>query len=574
MCNIKRVLAFICVSILVSAFLLKCLTFAAPDIRSVETNTIDPESFVTEDKLRDNPGNNSSGGTIGTLPKPTSFALSFTPADTLFNNDGSEVYMSDHEAKKVYCISTDTYEQKSISFDIGPESMFYKNGKLYVSLCVKRHGDNVNEQWEDDQSGAFAIIDCATFSVIAQYSIEFDPYSIVVSNNDTVYIGSGSRKWMELHSYNQDGTLFEKITSYDPLVNFGYNPQLNRIYGIDSFNTPRTIHAVYLNSYGEILEVYSGENKPPNFGISTKEKNFLITPDGTRILNGSGNVYDCSTIRADDMRLLKPSLDHYWTAIAFNEEGTEFYTALDNKSIYTYDYDTFVRTASIKAQGYPQYLYAKEDILIAVSTVTQGGSEFIIEEVGLPPLRNTDDIEIAINAYGDGGGEGSLSAVVNGNTVTIHGKVADAVNTLFLNIGSDVTVIWDAVLSGTVDGQSDDCCLININGNGTFIVEQNGSIEYDGQSGYAIYAQVPFGLSAVLQVSGGIVNASANAVGAFGEGYSVVIEDGIVEGYNAIRTNGVVSIADGTINATGGTAILAFDESTNLYRNKGVVSLS
>ena len=107
----------------------------------------------------------------------------------------------------------------------------------------------------------------------------------------------------------------------------------------------------------------------------------------------------------------------------------------------------------------------------------------------------------------DGGGSGVLSAsLADDDKVTVTGTVTGAAETLLLDIDSGVTVVWEAALSGTVDCQAENNCLIRLVGNGIFVVAKNGSISCSGSDGYAINAE---GSNGTILVSGGTVSTTS-----------------------------------------------------------------
>ena len=357
--------------------------------------------------------------------------LSFTPADAVANADGSVIYLSDKDGKKVYSVDTQTFEQKSLSFDMMPESMYFKDGKLYVSLCTQEHSYN----WEEeDQSGAFAIIDCATFTKTVQHNINIDPYDIVVSNDNIIYISSGSGQWTVINGFDLDGNTLA-TGQIRNMSTIKYNPALNRIYSITSDVSPRNMSAFIIKADG------SFDDSGGNFGTSydwpyrgdySMGTAFRISPDGAYIFNSSGNVFTCNANQADDMKF-KISLNKDWTDIAFSDDGTKFYTALNNKQIYAYDYSSFEGTATYVTLGYPQYIDVRGNILTAISKETSNGSTFFIETIDLTAPKTTIKTTISSKSLEYNNGRALLSArsivktVFDGNMMYIADSIENAV---------------------------------------------------------------------------------------------------------------------------------------------------
>ncbi len=358
--------------------------------------------------------------TLFTISLPASAAegggvLSFLPADVVFNGDGSVIYLSDRTSKKVYSIDTQTFEQKSVSFDLMPESMYYKDGKLYVSLCEQTHS---SYWWEEDQSGAFAIIDCEAFTKTAQHNIKMDPYDIVVSKGNVIYITSGSGQWTDIYGFDQDGKIVATGQTRQ-MSTIKYNPVLNRIYSITSDSSPRNMSAFVLednNSFEDRGGNMGTSYGWPYHGDYSMGTVFQVSPDGAYIFNSSGNVFTCAADRSKDMRFYI-SLNKGWTDIAFNEDGTKFYTALNNKQIYAYNYDGFEGTATYETKGYPQYIFVKDNTLISVSKETLNGSVYFIETIDLAAPQTTIGTTITSKALTYENGRALLSAKTNTKTV-------------------------------------------------------------------------------------------------------------------------------------------------------------
>ena len=190
-------------------------------------------------------------------------------------------------------------------------------------------------------------------------------------------------------------------------------------------------------------------------------------------------------------------------------------------------------------------------------------------------LNETDLVDV-IDGW-NGGGAGTLSASSTGDDkVVVTGTVTGATESLLLDISSGVTVVWEAALSGTVDGQAENKCLIRLLGNGTFEVAKNGSISSSGSGGYTISAE---GSNGTILISGGTVSTTSGVaiyapVAGSPDSESVEVgtvavtlegpglpDDPIGGSYAPIvvipYTVYDVVLTGGTVSATTGTAIIA-----------------
>jgi len=125
-----------------------------------------------------------------------------------------------------------------------------------------------------------------------------------------------------------------------------------------------------------------------------------------------------------------------------------------------------------------------------------------------PVVRALDATDLVDLLDGwDGGGSGVLSAsLADSEKVTVTGTVTGATEPLLLDIGSGVTVVWEAALSGTVDGRDENNGQIRLIGSGIFEIAKNGSISCSGSHGYAINA---IGSNGTILVSGGTVSTTS-----------------------------------------------------------------
>jgi len=171
----------------------------------------------------------------------------------------------------------------------------------------------------------------------------------------------------------------------------------------------------------------------------------------------------------------------------------------------------------------------------------------------------------------DHGGTGKLTAVVSGSAVTVTGNVTGVTNSLWLEIDSGVTVIWEAGYSGA--GNDVRSCLIFLYGSGAFEVAAGGNIKNTGYhaifsegvavtvsggkvenagGGCAIYSEQQ------VAVSGGTVSDSSGLGYCVIQAYSLKMNGGMVTsgGEGVVIQGGSINISGGKVENTGkGSAI-------------------
>ena len=166
------------------------------------------------------------------------------------------------------------------------------------------------------------------------------------------------------------------------------------------------------------------------------------------------------------------------------------------------------------------------------------------------------EIAEQINSF-EHGGEGELKAALDGDTVTVTGKVTGVTKTLELKLGPDVTVVWKAEYSGAQSNY-----LISLTGNnnsGTFEVAEGGTLISEGTIAYAISTNGNVNIANIV-VSGGTVKAQGTYV--INGGQSVTINGGLVEQYGsstAINSGGAITVNGGTVLSSGGAGIRGSD---------------
>lgn len=238
------------------------------------------------------------------------------------------------------------YETKSIKrlpFSLPAESIFYANGELYVTLLK---GEHSSYWWEEDQEGAIAIVDPATFQIKKYFDIKIDPYDIV-ADDKYFYVSSGSGQWTNLTSFNKDtGAEVSSKMIYEQSELF-MHPNKDRIYAIDRGLSPRDMD-VYLIKDGVITATYDS----PYHGDYKLDTSMTISPDGRFLFNNAGTIFRSSPLKEANMQFYTDLGTPFYDA-AFNNELTQFYLAIGDR-VYVYDYENFelIKTYSMSGEGY------------------------------------------------------------------------------------------------------------------------------------------------------------------------------------------------------------------------------
>ncbi|MCL2604542.1 MAG: S-layer homology domain-containing protein [Defluviitaleaceae bacterium] len=177
-----------------------------------------------------------------------------------------------------------------------------------------------------------------------------------------------------------------------------------------------------------------------------------------------------------------------------------------------------------------------------------------------------------INGFAHGG-TGTLTAVDNGdNTVTVTGSVTGATNRLVLNIDSNVTVIWQAQLSG-----NNSLGIIRIEGTGTFQVETGALITNSANNARTII--IDNGETPIINITGGSVTGSGTGssvvIALLGSGVTVNVSGGEVINENVAATGDTIEItAGGNVNVSGSGKVEVRGTGRAILDSTGTITVS
>lgn len=325
------------------------------DIPASQTNTIEEQPTTqTQSGTTD-----STSATI----KSGSDLLDLVVTDAIMHPTKPLLYITDKSHKKLYEYNVDTNKYvRQISFGLEPESIDFANNEIYVGLLKKAHDPQV---YTKDQAGAIAIIDPGTFEVTEQLDINLDPFDIVIDKEGYIYVTSGSGQHTQIKSYFRKTKQEIDSTGISHKSYALLNPVLNRIYTITTASFPRDMWAFNINSGKFVEKGLSGGYDSPYHGDYAMGENFKISPDGKYIFNGAGTIFACGGTAATDMNYVS-KLNKKFLDIAFNEGDGLFYTSIEGKFIYVYDYKTFEGVNSYTLDSNAERLFYRNGELIAI----------------------------------------------------------------------------------------------------------------------------------------------------------------------------------------------------------------
>jgi len=295
------------------------------------------------------------------------------PGYTLLDSD-SFMYLSDYireavihptqpiiyalnENKDVLAINLETGKVQRLTMNLIPETIYFYNNELYVALLKGTR----SPYWQiENQEGAVAIIDTASFTLTKQFDINIDPFDIV-ADDKSIYVSSGSGQWASIKGYSRE-TLLETSKSINVYSDsyIEIHPSLDRLYAIDTTVSPRDVET-HLIVDGKITTGYDS----PYHGDYQLNTNMSISPDGKYIFNGSGVIMVASESQAMNMRYLT-KLYTPFEQITFNMNEGFFYTS-NRKNLDVYNYQTMERVKSYVMSGNIQNVFYQNGRLVIVS---------------------------------------------------------------------------------------------------------------------------------------------------------------------------------------------------------------
>ncbi|WP_100401915.1 S-layer homology domain-containing protein [Bacillus sp. FJAT-42315] len=277
------------------------------------------------------------------------------------------VYLLDGSSNEVVALNYDTYEIESVELTLPAERIAYANNKLYVTQLKGKHSPH---WFDEDQQGAFAVIDTTTMTQEKLIDIDLDPYDIEADENGIVYISPGSGQHSSFASYDSaTGKQLSSQMMYNKAL-IEMHPTQQRIYEITTALSPRT-----MSTYSITAGVLGEEQRSPYHGDYDLNKDLTISPDGKYLFNSTGHIFRSSATASADMTYFA-TLDQPYQSIAFDVANSELYTANGDKLITAYDYSTMEAFGQLQTYGNVKKMFydEKDNTLLIFSTVKMGTS--------------------------------------------------------------------------------------------------------------------------------------------------------------------------------------------------------
>ncbi|MGM9928490.1 MAG: S-layer homology domain-containing protein [Bacillus sp. (in: firmicutes)] len=297
--------------------------------------------------------------------------------DYAFHPTKPIVYLLDASKNELVELNYDSYEIDAVDFSLPAERITYANEKIYVTQLKGKH----SSYWRDDeQEGAFAVVDATTMTQENLIHIDLDPFDIEADDNGVVYISSGSGQHSRIESY--DSRTGKVLSSQSILQQnlIAMNPSQNKLYRLNTWASPIT-----MGSYSITEGALNSELSSPYHGTYRITKDLTISPDGKYIFNGSGYIFRATSVDSSDMKYYG-KLDRSYNSIAFDVATGELYTASNKNYVQVYDYLFMEPIYQLETYGVPKKMFynSTDDTLLIFSSVQLGNSN--TEMLGLEKI--------------------------------------------------------------------------------------------------------------------------------------------------------------------------------------------
>ncbi|SIR08291.1 S-layer homology domain-containing protein [Domibacillus enclensis] len=278
------------------------------------------------------------------------------------------IFVLDGATNDVSAINYETFDVvSSDELALPAERMAYANGKIYVTQHKKPHSPY---WWDEDQEGAFTVVNASTLKIEKTIQIALDPYDIEADDKGVVYISSGSGQHTRVESYNSStgAVLSSQRINDQNLIEL--NEAQTKLYSITTLVSPRDL-SVYSITDG----VLGPEKDSPYHGEYDLGKDLTLSPDGKYIFNSTGRFFRSAASVTSDMTYVG-KLDRAYSSIAFDVNYGELYTANSQKFIQAYDYQTMEASGQFTTYGNVKKMFydPNSNTLLAFTAVQLGKS--------------------------------------------------------------------------------------------------------------------------------------------------------------------------------------------------------
>ncbi|WHZ02393.1 cell wall-binding repeat-containing protein [Neobacillus sp. YX16] len=303
----------------------------------------------------------------------------FNVIDAVIDPINPVIYLLSDDDNSVKMYNYNTQELKSIMLNARPEQIYFENNKIYITLV---HGLHSSYWWDEDQTGEIAIVNADTFKLEKSFSINLDPFDIVVDKDGYIYVSGGSGQWTDIKSYSPDTGLERSSYMISERSYLEMHPSQSKVYAIDTSSSPRDITQFFIKD-GK----FTGKMDSPYHGDYDLGDIIKASPDGGYLFNDFGNVFTGNLSYAAQLEV--PFND-----LAFDLDQNRFFSGIENV-IFEYDYSTFEIYNYYVINGEAIKTFYKDGKMYILSSMTvssTGLQEFTLESLTPEPVFMDEDV--------------------------------------------------------------------------------------------------------------------------------------------------------------------------------------
>ncbi len=238
-------------------------------------------------------------GTDSSLPHTinvaTSGMLLNSAPDKIFTDPDGVVYLMSSAEARIYRWSLqEAFPLEPIDVDIAPQLMAYapSHHRLYIGY----------------DTGTITMIDLAVGTSEAPFAaVPLAPHGLASAGN-YVLVADSSGAWHTHYIFAADGTMTDSAEWNRNSRAYAWNSVNQRIYFFRDGTSPNDLHYEEIDQATGLI---TSDGETPYHGDYTISPPIRISNDGTRVLLGSGDVYDADTMDLVGSLPIEP-LDAVW----------------------------------------------------------------------------------------------------------------------------------------------------------------------------------------------------------------------------------------------------------------------
>jgi hypothetical protein len=183
------------------------------------------------------------------------FDFNHNITDALLSADGNYLYVTEKYAKELHIVNLTDGSDEIVNFDYMPESLTSTpaGDAVYVALLTREH----SHTWFDQQKGYIAEISSDNHTLVRQFYIDEDPYDIIATSDNHLYVAPGFGQWDTLKSYDLiTGALVGSVNRVYQSNPMALSPDETCIYGITTGLSPQHMYK-YATNGGAVRDYYN-----------------------------------------------------------------------------------------------------------------------------------------------------------------------------------------------------------------------------------------------------------------------------------------------------------------------------